>query len=300
MTQRRRHPRRQDLRAGRAHHAGATCWPNCRSTTAWSWSRSPAPSSRRAIENGLSLLPRASGAFRRSPASRSRPICAARPAAASSSMKVGGAPLDEGKIYRVAVNDFLARGGDDYTMFRDAKRITPRQRRAAAGERGDGLSAQDRDGADRRRGADRAGEVALPHRPLVRDHLAVVRQAAGRDELHRAAAASSPPAASRRPPRCKPGVPASAHSAMQRHRVLLAVARDGEPQRGRARDGACRLRRSAPGCTNMPFTLVVWSARPIQPLMRMLVRPQGERAGHHRGQVAGRKPDHRIVRIERR
>ena len=26
----------------------------------------------------------------------------------------------------------------------------------------------------------------------------------------------------------------------------------------------------------MPFTLVVWSARPIQPLMRVLVRPQGE------------------------
>ena len=26
----------------------------------------------------------------------------------------------------------------------------------------------------------------------------------------------------------------------------------------------------------MPLTLVVWSARPIQPLMRMLVRPQGD------------------------
>ena len=25
----------------------------------------------------------------------------------------------------MAVLDFLARGGDDYTMFRDAKRITP-------------------------------------------------------------------------------------------------------------------------------------------------------------------------------
>ena len=30
------------------------------------------------------------------------------------------------------------------------------------------------------------------------------------------------------------------------------------------------------GRTNMPLTLVVWSARPIQPLMRVLVRPQGE------------------------
>ena len=40
-------------------------------------------------------------------------------------MQVGGAPLDESRIYRVAILDFLARGGDDYTMFRDAKRITP-------------------------------------------------------------------------------------------------------------------------------------------------------------------------------
>ena len=41
------------------------------------------------------------------------------------SIKVGGAPLDEGKIYRVATNDFLARGGDGYTAFRDAKPLLP-------------------------------------------------------------------------------------------------------------------------------------------------------------------------------
>ena len=34
-------------------------------------------------------------------------------------------PLDPDRLYRVAVLDFLARGGDDYTMFRDAARITP-------------------------------------------------------------------------------------------------------------------------------------------------------------------------------
>ena len=49
----------------------------------------------------------------------------------------------------------------------------------------------------------------------------------------------------------------------------------------------------------MPLTLVVWSARPIQPLMRMLVRPHGERAGQHRRQVAGGEADQRIVGIER-
>ena len=29
----------------------------------------------------------------------------------------------------------------------------------------------------------------------------------------------------------------------------------------------------------MPLTLVVWSALPIQPVMRMLVRPHGETPG---------------------
>ena len=36
------------------------------------------------------------------------------------------------KIYRVATNDFMARGGDGYTMFRDAKRDIARERLAAA------------------------------------------------------------------------------------------------------------------------------------------------------------------------
>ena len=40
-------------------------------------------------------------------------------------MRVGGAQLDEAKTYRVATLDFLARGGDDYTMFSNAHRITP-------------------------------------------------------------------------------------------------------------------------------------------------------------------------------
>ena len=40
----------------------------------------------------------------------------------------------------------------------------------------------------------------------------------------------------------------------------------------------------------MPLTLVVWSARPIQPLMRMLVRPQGDAPGStaERSPVASR------------
>ncbi|MNC70833.1 hypothetical protein D3C75_1216860 [compost metagenome] len=44
------------------------------------------------------------------------------------------------------------------------------------------------------------------------------------------------------------------------------------------RISGCRRATSATcdGCTNMPRTLVVWSARPIHPLMRVLVRPHGE------------------------
>jgi 2',3'-cyclic-nucleotide 2'-phosphodiesterase (5'-nucleotidase family) len=40
-------------------------------------------------------------------------------------MQVGGVPVVDDRTYRVAILDFLARGGDDYTMFRDATRITP-------------------------------------------------------------------------------------------------------------------------------------------------------------------------------
>ena len=58
-------------------------------------------------------------------------------------------------------------------------------------------------------------------------------------------------------------------------------------------------RRPARGCTNMPLTLVVWSARPIQPLMRMLVRPQGETPGSIAERSPVREPDHRIIRVER-
>jgi hypothetical protein len=48
----------------------------------------------------------------------------------------------------------------------------------------------------------------------------------------------------------------------------------------------------------MPLTLVVWSARPSQPLMRVLLRPQGEIAGQNRRQVAGAEADQRIVGVE--
>jgi 2',3'-cyclic-nucleotide 2'-phosphodiesterase (5'-nucleotidase family) len=41
------------------------------------------------------------------------------------SIKVGGAPLEPDRIYRVATNDFVARGGDGYDGFRNAKPAAP-------------------------------------------------------------------------------------------------------------------------------------------------------------------------------
>jgi len=76
-----------------------------------------------AIENGLSQLPNAFGGF---PQVSGLTIEAdpRRPAGHRVvSIKVGDTPLEAGKTYSVATNDFLARGGDGYTGFRDANKV---------------------------------------------------------------------------------------------------------------------------------------------------------------------------------
>jgi 2',3'-cyclic-nucleotide 2'-phosphodiesterase (5'-nucleotidase family) len=80
---------------------------------------------RRAMENGLSVLPRAAGRFPQVSGIALEFDLAREAGRRITSMKVGGAPLDDSRIYRVAVVDFLARGGDDYTMFADALHVTP-------------------------------------------------------------------------------------------------------------------------------------------------------------------------------
>src|SRR5712672_1146014 len=91
----------------------ATFWRNCRSTTAWWRSRSTAATcgagGRFPQVSGLTIevdLKRAAG---------DRIVA----------ISVGGAPLDDARIYKVAINDFLARGGDGYVWFRDAKHVLP-------------------------------------------------------------------------------------------------------------------------------------------------------------------------------
>lgn len=41
------------------------------------------------------------------------------------SLEVAGKPAEPARVYRVAILDYLARGGDDYATFRTAKRVTP-------------------------------------------------------------------------------------------------------------------------------------------------------------------------------
>jgi len=80
---------------------------------------------KRAIENGLSRLPGASGRFPQV-SGMSVEFALARDAGSRvTAMRVNGAPLDENRTYHLAVLDYLAHGGDDYAMFTNARRITP-------------------------------------------------------------------------------------------------------------------------------------------------------------------------------
>jgi 2',3'-cyclic-nucleotide 2'-phosphodiesterase (5'-nucleotidase family) len=78
-----------------------------------------------AIENGLARLPAPSGRF---PQVAGLKIEAdpRRPAGNRVvSIKVGDLPLDANRTYSVATSDFMARGGDDYISFRDARPVLP-------------------------------------------------------------------------------------------------------------------------------------------------------------------------------
>lgn len=80
---------------------------------------------RAAIENGLSLLPRLAGRFPQVSGMSYEADLSRPPGHRVLAIRVGDAPLDDAKMYRLATNDFMARGGDGYTMFPDAKQIVP-------------------------------------------------------------------------------------------------------------------------------------------------------------------------------
>lgn len=78
---------------------------------------------RAALENGLNVPAQGAGRF---PQVSGLTIEADMTKPAGSrilSIKADGVPLDEQRTYRVSTNDFMARGGDGYVQFRDAKRL---------------------------------------------------------------------------------------------------------------------------------------------------------------------------------
>ena len=78
-----------------------------------------------AIANGLSRLPNPSGRFPQVSGLAIEADASRPPGSRVLSVKVGDAPLDLTRTYTLATNDFMARGGDDYTMFRDIEPVLP-------------------------------------------------------------------------------------------------------------------------------------------------------------------------------
>jgi 2',3'-cyclic-nucleotide 2'-phosphodiesterase (5'-nucleotidase family) len=78
-----------------------------------------------AIENGLARLPSPAGGFPQVSGLRIVADISRPPGSRVTSILVDGKPLDEKRIYTVATNDFMSRGGDGYTMFVNDTRLLP-------------------------------------------------------------------------------------------------------------------------------------------------------------------------------
>jgi 5'-nucleotidase / UDP-sugar diphosphatase len=76
-----------------------------------------------AIENGLSRLPNPSSRFPQVSGLRIEADPSRAPGYRVLSIRVGDAQLDEKKIYSLATNDFMQRGGDGYTSLQAAKPV---------------------------------------------------------------------------------------------------------------------------------------------------------------------------------
>lgn len=76
---------------------------------------------RAALENGVSQVENAAGRFPQV-AGMTVTYDLTKPAGERVvDIKVGGAPLDDGRTYKLATNDYMALGGDGYKSFRNAK-----------------------------------------------------------------------------------------------------------------------------------------------------------------------------------
>jgi 2',3'-cyclic-nucleotide 2'-phosphodiesterase (5'-nucleotidase family) len=79
---------------------------------------------RTVLENGFSRIPRA-GRFPQVSGMKIEFDPHQPPGSRIVSIAIGGTPLDPDKTYRIATNDFLARGGDGYTAFGNLDPIVP-------------------------------------------------------------------------------------------------------------------------------------------------------------------------------
>jgi 5'-nucleotidase / UDP-sugar diphosphatase len=80
---------------------------------------------RAAIENGLSRLPAIAGRFPQVSGMRVEYEVQRPSGSRVVSMQVGGAPHQPHQMYKVAINDFMARGGDGYTALTHNKPAVP-------------------------------------------------------------------------------------------------------------------------------------------------------------------------------
>jgi len=76
-----------------------------------------------ALENGVSQVERVKGRFPQVSGLTFTYDPTAAPGQRIKEVYVNGQPLDCNKTYVVAINDYMGRGGDGYTMFKDAPRI---------------------------------------------------------------------------------------------------------------------------------------------------------------------------------
>ena len=76
-----------------------------------------------ALENGFSRVEDINGRFPQVSGLTVEADLTREPGDRVTSVMVGGEPLDMDATYTVSTNDFMARGGDGYTMFADAPRV---------------------------------------------------------------------------------------------------------------------------------------------------------------------------------
>lgn len=77
----------------------------------------------RALENGFSLVDTGAGRFPQVAGMEIEVDLARRSGARVAAVTIAGEPLEPGRLYRLATNDFLARGGDGYAALRNAETI---------------------------------------------------------------------------------------------------------------------------------------------------------------------------------